>query len=286
MESRQAYAANDERRGPATTPGPSPAIKVPYPYVHPGNPAPVQPQPVPGTQPPSGKRPVAPPEVPQEEGSVWGMAELALVVAIILGAAAAALSMPVWLPVLGQSVVGADVKAYWYLSRASGLTAFVLLWVSMASGLIITNKMARIWPGAFTAFDLHQFTSLLGLGFMVFHALILLGNAYVPYNLAQLLIPFAGAAYRPLWVGIGQIAIYLCILVTFTFYVRKQISNRLWHIIHYLSYAVFALTLAHSLFSGTDSNNPWIFSLYWLTTASLVVLTAHRLLRRPELRNA
>ena len=98
-------------------------------------------------------------------------------------------------------------RSLWYLSRASGLVAFVLLWVSMASGLIITNKMARIWPGAFTAFDLHQYTSLLGLGFIVFHTWCCWATIISASSLVQLLVPFAGGDYRPIWVGLGQIGV-------------------------------------------------------------------------------
>jgi len=174
--------------------------------------------------------------------------------------------------------MGAQPKVYWYLSRASGLVAFVMLWVSMASGLIITNKMARIWPGAFTAFDLHQYTSLLGLGFIGFHMLMLLGDQYIPYSLVQLLVPFASTDYRQVWVGLGQIGFYLTLLVTFTFYVRKQLGNHAWHAIHYLSYLVFALALLHGVTSGTDSGNGWVSLLYWLGGISMLVLTIHRMM--------
>ena len=105
------------------------------------------------------------------QARMWGA-----LIAAFVGMVLALVMIPVWVPTLGASIMGADPKFYWYLSRASAMVAYGLLWVSMASGLI-TNKMARIWPGAFTAFDLHQFTSLLGLGFAAFHALILLGNA-------------------------------------------------------------------------------------------------------------
>ena len=201
----------------------------------------------------------------------------AIIAAIAIGAMVALVTIPVWIPVLGSSVVGTEPKVFWYLSRASGLVAFVLLWVSMASGLIISNKMARVWPGVFTAFDLHQYTSLLGSGFIIFHMLVLLGQSYVPYNFVQLLVPFAGTDYRPLWVGVGQLTLYLTLLVTFTFYVRKQIGRRMWHLIHFLSYAVFIMALAHGLFSGTDSGNVWVVGMYWMGTVSLAVLTVYRL---------
>lgn len=197
-------------------------------------------------------------------------------IAGFVGMVLALVMVPVWVPTLGASIVGADPKFYWYLSRASAMVAFGLLWVSMASGLIITNKMARIWPGAFTAFDLHQFTSLLGLAFAVFHGLILLGNAFVPYSLVQIVVPFGNDAYRQLWVGIGQVAIYLSALVSFTFYVRKRIGTRAWRVIHMFSYGVFALALLHGMLAGTDSGNEWISEMYWFSAISLVGLTVYR----------
>src|SRR5437660_895820 len=125
MESRQVWPTNREQQGGgkvATVP-PAPGNQVPHPRETPGVPAYHDPALAPGAP------------------SSWGLQEWAFVIAIAIGAAAAMVTIPVWLPILGASIIGADVKVYWYLSRASGLTAFVLLSVSMASGLIITNKM-------------------------------------------------------------------------------------------------------------------------------------------------
>lgn len=201
----------------------------------------------------------------------------ALGISAAAGTALAIIVIPIWVPILGASLVGTDAKAYWYLSRASGIAAFLLLWVSMASGLLISNKMARTWPGGFAAFDLHQFSSLLALGFTLFHAFILLGNHYIEYNLAQLLVPFAGSSYRPNWTGIGQVALYLSVLVSFTFYVRRQIGYRMWRLIHFLSYALFLMALVHGIYSGTDSSSVWVSWMYWLTGTSLIALNINRI---------
>jgi predicted ferric reductase len=228
----------------------------------------------------SDRGPVAPvtrPATPSIPPSVlnslpmWG-----LIVAAVVGMLLAVVTIPGWVPVLGASMAGTEPTVYWYLSRASGFVAFALFWLSMASGLIIPNKMARVWPGVFTAFDLHQYTSLLALGFTMFHVLVLLGNQYVPYNLVQLFVPFVDAPYRPLWIALGQVGLYLTMLVSFTFYIRKQMGNRLWHIIHFLSYPLFAIALLHGLFSGTDSGNIWVLGMYWGGAASLLALTVHR----------
>jgi len=227
-----------------------------------------------GQPPAAGPPPTLPPVTPPRANLPLAL----LVGAAGVGALVAVVSIPAWVPTLAASLVGEQPHAAWYLSRASAFVAFALLWISMVSGLIIPNKMARVWPGVFTAFDLHQYTSLLGLGFAAFHALVLLADRYIGYTLVQILVPFGGADYRPLWVGLGQIALYLSILVTFTFYIRKQIGTRLWHLIHLLSYLLFALALLHGVFSGTDSGNLWVNMFYWAGGFSLLVLTLYRLL--------
>src|SRR5512140_236909 len=102
-----------------------------------------------------------------------------------------------WLPSLSTSLFGVQPKAYWDLARSSGMVAYLLMWLSVVFGLLITNRMARMWPGGMTAFDLHQFTGLLGLAFAMFHGLVLLGDQYIKYSLAQLLIPFASVNFQP-----------------------------------------------------------------------------------------
>ena len=49
-----------------------------------------------------------------------------------------------------------------------------------------------------------------------------------------------------------------------------------WRTLHGLSYALYALSLAHGLFSGTDSGTVWSAALYWFTAVSLLGLTAYR----------
>ncbi len=201
-----------------------------------------------------------------------------MLVAVALGAFAAAIVLPNWLPGLSQSLLGSAPKAYWYLSRASATVAYALLWLSMASGLIITNKLARLWPGGPIAFDLHQFTSLMGLAFALFHALILMGDKYINYDLAQVLVPFNSTGYKPVWVGLGQIGFYLLGIVSLSFYVRKRLGNRSWRLIHYLSFLMLVLALLHGIFAGTDSTVLALQVFYWGTGVSLLFLLVYRVL--------
>jgi predicted ferric reductase len=199
-----------------------------------------------------------------------------LLLAILVGVFMAAVALPSWLPGLSTSLFGSEPKVYWYLSRGSAVVAFVILWLSMALGLMITNKMARLWPGGPVAFDLHQYTSILGLAFAFFHALILIGDAYINYTFFQVLIPFGSINYHPFWVGVGQISFYLWILVVLSFYVRSQMGTRTWRLVHFVSYVVLAMALVHGIASGTDSGTVWATRMYWYAGGSLLFLTIYR----------
>ncbi|MGC8800555.1 MAG: hypothetical protein ACP5UR_09950 [Chloroflexus sp.] len=194
----------------------------------------------------------------------------------ILGAFAAVIILPAWLPGLGWSLSGDEPKAYWYLSRSSAVVAYALLWLSMVFGLLMTNRMARLWPGGPGAFDLHQHTSLLGLAFAIFHALILLGDRYISATLTEVLTPFGYIGYEPFWVGLGQLALYGMAVVGLSFYIKQWIGRAMWRLIHFLSFVIWILSLLHAIYSGSDLDI--LTGLYWLSGGSVLFLTIYRIL--------
>ena len=198
--------------------------------------------------------------------------------AVLIGLAAAIIILPAWMPNITASLLGADAKFYWYLSRATAFVGYGLLWLSMSMGIMITNKMARVWPGGPTAAALHQHTSLLGLGFGLVHGLLLIGDQYIHFTLAQVLTPFTTVNYLPQWVGLGQLGFYIWGLVVLSYYVRNQIGRKIWRTIHFASYLVFALTLLHGIFSGTDAAKAWVTGLYWVSGSMILFLTFYRIL--------
>jgi predicted ferric reductase len=201
---------------------------------------------------------------------------LAVVVAVDI----ALIILPQLIPGMVDSISGENAKVYWYLSRGSAIVAYILLWASMVLGLLMTNKMARYWPGAPTAYDLHQYVSLLGMGFVLFHGLILMGDSFIKLNLMQVVVPFASANYRPVEVGLGQIGFYIWIILVGTTYVKKQIGIKVWKAIHVSSFLMFLFAMFHGIYSGTDSSAGWMQMIYWFSAASLVFLTIYRILMK------
>jgi predicted ferric reductase len=206
-----------------------------------------------------------------------------------IGVLAALIVLPVWGPGLTATLLGSNPKAYWYLSRGMAFVALGLLWISMMRGLLITDKKARAWPGAPAAFAIHEYVSLLGLAFAVFHALILMGDRYINYRLVQILIPFGSVNYHPVWVGVGQIGFYVWAIISASFYVRHWISPKAWKLIHYASFFNFAVAIMHGLASGTDSKVGAAQAAYWVLGGSVLFMTIYRIvasLSGPEARPA
>jgi predicted ferric reductase len=91
--------------------------------------------------------------------------------------------------------------------------------------------------------------------------------------------------YREAWVGLGQLGLYFLAVVVASFYVRKRLGNAAWRAIHFLSFSTFILALFHGLRSGTDSPSLWAQVVYWMTGASVLLMTIYRaLVVEPERR--
>ncbi len=213
----------------------------------------------------------------QDKSSLTAGSLVSLLMAIALGVLGALIFSPSGVLPLAQSLVGASPKAYWYLSRGAAFVALGLLWISMMLGLLITNKIARSWPGAPAAFAMHEYVSLLGLAFAIFHAFILIGDRFINYKLAQILMPFGSINYHPIWVGLGQIGLYVWAIISASFYIRRGIGPKAWKLIHFASFFNFLIAIIHGLASGTDTKLPWAQGIYWFLSGSFLFLTVYRI---------
>src|SRR5689334_11099600 len=160
-----------------------------------------------------------------------------------------------------------SVHIWWYISRASGLMSYLLVWLSTLWGFAISSEIFDSFLKREFTYDFHEHLSLLSLGFVVVHVVTLFLDRVEPLSLLEVLIPFV-SNYRPFWTRIGIIAFYLSILVTVTFYLRSRISMKSFRTIHYLSIVAYVGALFHGLYAGTDSLLNWTQIMYWGTFLS------------------
>jgi predicted ferric reductase len=200
-----------------------------------------------------------------------------LILFVFLATLATASLLPLWLPGLTTSLSGEAPKAFWYLARGSAVIAYILLWLSMMLGVGITNKLGALWPGLPSTIEMHEYVSILGLAFGLFHGLILLGDQFIGFTLSQILLPFT-ASYQSFAVGLGQAAFYIWMLLDISFYVRKTIGKKAWRAIHFASFLTFLSVLIHALIAGSDTLSPAMQYLYLGTGGLLVFMVLYRVL--------
>jgi len=169
---------------------------------------------------------------------------------------------------------------FWILTRAGGLTAYLLLTASVLLGLLVKARPFRSLAPA-TVTDLHRFLSLLALGAVAIHGGTLLLDRAAPVSGLALVVPGL-AEYRPVWTGLGVAAAELLVLVIASFSLRRRIGGRSWRRLHWATYALFAAAALHGVATGTDTSRPWALALYGTTIGAVAAATAYRTLAPPR----
>lgn len=144
-----------------------------------------------------------------------------------------------------------DGPGAWLASRAGGVTAYVALTIEIAFGMFLSTGVADRWIARARSIELHRWLSRGALLLVIGHAAALLFDRVQPFDLVDLVVPFA-APYRTFAVGLGVVAMWLLWLVHVSFGLRQRLGQRLWRTLHYASFGVFGLATAHGALAGTD----------------------------------
>ena len=157
----------------------------------------------------------------------------------------------------------------WYVARASGLLAWSLVTASILWGVVLSTRLVRRKGAGAWLLDLHRFLGVLSIVFTAVHVVVLTFDRYEPFSIAEILIPMA-SSWKPGAVAWGVVAMYLLVAVQMTSWMRRRMSNRVWHFIHLLSFPLFGLTTIHGLQAGHDRNS--LLVRWGALTGSLLVI--------------
>jgi len=172
----------------------------------------------------------------------------------------------------------------WVILRSAGIGAYVMVFLSVAWGLVATSAALGRRVSKASAVLIHQFFSTCGLLLLGIHVGGLLVDPFMPFGPSEILVPGA-ASYRPAATAFGVIAMYATVVVLVTSWIRKRIGTTWWRRMHLLAAPAFVLSLAHGIFSGSDSTRPWMWWMYLVTGSAVVFLVVLRGLtagHRPE----
>ena len=174
------------------------------------------------------------------------------------------------------ATVGHGSTALWYLTRAAGLVSLILLSATVVLGTVASvGWTTDRWP-RFLSQSVHRNLSLFCLALIGIHIVSTVGDGYVPIGLADAVLPFR-SPYRPVWVGLGALALDLLLAVAITSALRRRIGVAAWRGVHWLAYACWPIAAVHGLGSGSDTRLPGAMLVFVVCTASVAAAVAWRL---------
>jgi predicted ferric reductase len=143
---------------------------------------------------------------------------------------------------------------WWYVARAGGLVAWMLVVASCTWGLLHALRSFGRRPSPAWMLSVHRYLSALALAFVAVHVVAILADSYVQFSVADVLVPFSSSS-QPVPVALGVLGMYLLAAVEVTSLARARLSLRVWRSVHVLSYVVLALVTVHLLAAGTDAGD-------------------------------
>ena len=140
----------------------------------------------------------------------------------------------------------------WYTIRATGLTAYVLMFIVIVFGVGIYTKFIFRVLKSETVFVLHKLLSVYTWIFVTIHILALFFDEYLGFSFTEAFIPFM-SHFKNIPVSLGIMAFYglLVIMVSSIFFRLRY--RRAWRLLHYATYPTFFLVMVHGIKTGTDT---------------------------------
>ena len=171
-----------------------------------------------------------------------------------------------------------NAHTLWYMTRATGIVAMVLLTATVVLGITTSVRYATPeWP-RFAWQDIHRRLSLLSTVFIGLHIATTVADGYAPIGWISAVVPFT-SPYRRLWLGLGTVGVDLLLAIGITSLLRSRIRPALWRGVHWLAYLCWPVALLHSVGTGTDPRLTWVAALLAACVMAVVAAVAWRVAR-------
>lgn len=155
----------------------------------------------------------------------------------------------------------------WYLTRATGTVALLLLSATVTLGVLDVSRYSSPRMPRFLLDAVHRNVALMAVVFLALHVITTLLDSFAPISILAAFVPFT-SSYRPFWLGLGAVAFDLLLALVITSLMRRRLGISAWRATHWLAYACWPIALLHGLGTGSDVKSGWML----LVTISCVVI--------------
>ena len=167
-------------------------------------------------------------------------------------------------------------EALWALGRGNGIVALAFMTLSVVLGIGVRSGRPLFTLPRFGVADVHRFVGLAATLLVVLHMGLLFLDPYAKLRLIDFVVPFLGA-YRPVWQGLGTVAFDVLIVVIITSLLRRRLGLRIFRAVHWTTYLLWPIAMAHSLGNGTDVGRAWFLGFAGVCALMVAVTLVWRL---------
>lgn len=167
-------------------------------------------------------------------------------------------------------------EAFWALGRGNGIVALGFMTLSVALGIGARSGRPLFALPRFGVAEVHRFVGLASVLLVGVHFGLLFMDPYAKLRMIDLVVPFLGS-YRPVWQGLGTVAFDLLIVVVLTSLLRHRLGLRAFRLVHWSTYLMWPIAMAHSLGNGTDIGHLWFQAFAACCVLVVVVVAVWRL---------
>lgn len=167
----------------------------------------------------------------------------------------------------------------WILGRGLGLAALVSLTGLVLLGIWLRHpwRSTVSFPRPSSAMRMHVALAAATISLTVAHLTALAMDHYAGVGWVGALVP-GHAAYRPIAVSLGVIALWLMVIVGLSAGLAGRLIGRAWLPVHQASWVAFAAAWLHGITAGSDTVS--LRLIYLACALSILALMVTRYLAR------
>lgn len=140
----------------------------------------------------------------------------------------------------------------WYMIRATGTVAYILLYLTVIVGLFsqVQKKRKKKMIGSI---NLHEELSNWAIILVGGHLGLILLDTYIGFKWTEIFVPF-NSSYKTIPIALGTLSFYFLVITIVTSKLRKHVGYLRWRKLHALNPILYILVTVHGLWIGTDFN--------------------------------
>lgn len=160
---------------------------------------------------------------------------------------------------------------FWFLEYYAGVGALVALSISVILGLVATDRIVLTVRHRILLQAAHRVTAMASMAFLGIHVALKILEGHATF--VDVVVPFL-SSHRVIFIGLGTIAGYFMVIVTWTGIIRGRFAGSahpgIWRALHASAYLAWPFALVHGLQSGRPAKT-WVTVSYLICVVFVVL---------------